>query len=630
MSLPSGGDSSRERNEPGSLRGVPGAGSAGVSGPGSTAPRQFAFTTRAHVAVDDATGAPIGLDDVDTRVGWLLDLITAAGTELTARLWQPVTFDVLAAGVDRQDRRMLAQGHVAAARLGWNPHYPDGVYVPSRVSRVVTAQVMASLRILAYRDTAITALSERFDPATGRITPPTAAADMVPLGFARGVRRQLVARARRTEDAQSARLRITDVQGPPQTSAMARLSAADRQLAQITVIGRELVLTVKLPTSPAPTGRGQWRRVRLTATIPGHLHGRAITDWHLPTLVLDHRGLLWRCAATEFVPGGDLGSATVAVGVDWSPSTLGAAAITTENSDGLSSDFRGWTYDDRGLGTKLARLQTEGQLLHRKAARLEKLAVAAEPEVRARLETKIAVLNGHRTAVGVKRGKINRELGFHFARQTADYAEAAGATVIAVEDLTTLETRGHGRVNNNRAAQSARRKAVTALAHTAAGAGVTVVSVPARGSSAQCPGCDEPLSRPGGYHDAWCSRCLVGGNRDHIAGVNLAKRALLGKTKVTRRRGQLPAVRVAEHAPVRKSRDKTSPTPSRPRHRRVRRSRPTVTPRAGVIPKQHVPAPRASVWDTVKLAPPHGDAGSRDTRPSPTHATPAADSMRST
>ncbi|MFD9667057.1 zinc ribbon domain-containing protein [Rhodococcus sp. NPDC059968] len=600
-------------------------------GPGSTASRQFAFTTRAHVAVDDATGEPIGLDDVDTRVGWLLDLIAAAGTELVARLWQPVTFDVLAAGRDHQDRRLPAEGHVAAARLGWNPTYPHGVYVPSRVTRVVTAQVMATLRTVAYRDAAITALSARFDPATGRLTTPTAVADFVPPGFARGVQRQLIAHVHRTDGAQSIRLRITDVQRPPQTSAMARLSAADRELAQITATGGELVLTVKLPTCPAPAGRAQWRRVRLTAAIPAHLHGRAITDWHLPTLVLDHRGLLWRCAATELVPtDDDLRSPAVAVGVDWSPSTLGAAAITTEAPEGLVSYYRGWTYDDRGLGIKLARLQAEGQLLHGKAARLTQLAATAEPEVRARLEEKIAILNGHRDAVGAKRGKINRELAFHFGRQVTDYATAAQAQVIAIEDLTTLETRGHGRVNNNRAAQSARRKAVTALAHAAAGVGVTVVSVPARGSSALCPRCDEPLARPGGYHTAWCPGCRLGGNRDHIAGVNLAKRALLGKGKVTRRRGQLPAIRVAEHAPVRKSRDKTSPTPSRPRHRRVRRSLPTVTPRLGVTPKQHVPAPQASVWDTVKPTPPHGDTGSRDTRTFQPSATPVAESMRST
>ncbi|QHE71019.1 zinc ribbon domain-containing protein [Rhodococcus sp. WAY2] len=599
-------------------------------GPESTAQRQFAFTTRAHVAVDDATGEPIGLDDLDTRVGWLLDLIAAAGTELTARLWQPVTFDVLAAGLDGAGRRLPAQGHVAAARLGWNPHYPDGIYVPSRVSRVVTAQVMASVRTLAFRDAAIAALSERFDPVTGTLAPPTEPGDSVPLGFARGVQRQLVAFSRRSDGAKSTRLRITDVQEPPRMAAMAGLSAADRQLAQLTAADHELVLTVKLPTSAAPAGRAQWRRVRLTAAIPAHLHGRAITDWHLPALVLDRKGLLWRCAATELIPAGDLTASTVAVGVDWSPSTLGAAAITADGPAGLSSDYRGWTYDDRGLGIKLARLQTEGQMLHRKAARLTRLAATAPPEVRAQLETKIAVLDAHRKAVGIKRGKINRELAFHFARQVTDSAAASGAEMIAVEDLTTLETRGHGRVNNNRAAQSARRQAVTALAHTAAAVGITVVSVPARGSSAQCPGCDEPLARPGGYHTAWCSGCRVGGNRDHVAGVNLAKRALLGKCKATRRRGRLPAIQVAEHAPVRKSRDKTSPTPRRPRHRRVRRSLPTATPRVGVTPKQHVPAPQASVWDTVEPAPPQGDAGSRDTRTSPTHATPVADSMRST
>ena len=598
-----------------------------MTGPGSTAPRQFAFTTRAHMAVDDATGEPIGLDDVDTRVGWLLDLITAAGAELVSRLWQPATFDVLATGLDRHDRRLPAQGHVAAARLGWNPRYPDGIYVPSRVGRVVTADVVATLRTLTFRDTAIAALSARFDPATGAVAPPTESADYVPPGFVRGVQRQLAAHARRSGAAPAGRLRITDVQGPPKTSAMAQLSAADRQLAQITMTKRELVLTVKLPTSPAPAGRAQWRRVRLTAAIPAHLHGRAVTDWHLPTLVLDRRGLLWRCAATELVPVNDPKSAAVAVGVDWSPSTLGAAAIAAEGPSGLSSDYRGWTYDDRGLGIKLGRLQAEGQMLHRKAARLTRLAATAPPEVRALLEEKIAVLNEHREAVGIKRGRINRELAFHFARQVTDYAAAADAEMIAVEDLTTLETRDHGRVNNNRAAQSARRRAVAALAHTAAGVGVPVVSVPARGSSAQCPGCDEPLARPGGYHTAWCPRCRVGGNRDHLAGVNLAKRALLGRNKVTRRRGRLPAIRVAEHAPVRPSRDKNGPTPSRPRHRRVRRSLPTVTRPLGVNPKQHVPAPQASVWDTVKPTPPHGDAGSRDTRPSPT-PTPVADSMR--
>jgi hypothetical protein len=409
---------------------------------------------------------------------------------------------------------------------------------------------------------------------------------------------------------------------------MARLSAADHQLSQITVADGVMVLTLKLPTHEDPTGRAQWRRVRLIAAIPPHLHTRAITDWHLPTLVLDHRGLLLRCAATEHVPAADLNAATTAVGVDWSPATLGAAAIVTERPDGLVSDYRGFTYDDRGLGIKLARLQAEGQHLHRKAARLTRLAATAPPEVRANLEGKIAVLDAHRAAVGVKRGKINRELAFHFGREVTDYAAAAGAAVIGVEDLSTLETRGHGRVNNNRAAQSARRKAVDALAHTAAGVGVAVVSVPARGTSALCPGCNDKLSRPGGYHRAWCARCKVGGNRDHVAAVNLAKRALLGRRTAIRKRGQHPQIRVTEHAPVRQCRDKKSPTPSRPRHRRVRRSVPTATLPVGVNHIRIVPAPRASVWDTVKPAAPHGVTGIRDVPTSPTSATSVADSMR--
>ncbi|RVW08870.1 transposase [Prescottella agglutinans] len=593
--------------------------------------RQFSFSTRPHAAVDGVTGEPVGLDDVDVRVGWLLDLVAAAGAELLERLWHPVTFDVLAAGLDRQDRRLPAQGHVAAARLGWTPRYPDGVYAPSRVTRMVTAQVVSTLRTLAFRDAAIVSLSARFDPVTGRIAPPDNVSDHVPSGFARGVRRQLATRARDGAVGEGVgRLRITDVQGPPQVAAMARLSATDKQFAQLAVTGGELVLTVKLPTSPAPQGRSGWRWVRLTAAVPAHLCVRAVTDWHLPTLTLDHRGLLLRCAATESVPAADAAAGLVAVGVDWSPSTLGATAIAADGPGGLSSTYRGWTYDDRGLGVKLARLQAEGQLLHRKAACLARLAATAPPEVRARLEAKIAVLDGNRTAVGVKRAKINRELAFHFARQVTDHATTVGARVIAVEDLATLEPKNRGRGNNNRAAQSARRKAVAALAHTAAGAGIEVVTVPARGSSALCPGCNEELTRPGGYHTARCGPCGLHGNRDHVAGVNLAKRVLLGRGRIVRRPGHLPAIRVAEHAPVRKSRDKNQPTPARPRHRRVRRSLHLNTHRAGVKPNNPVPAPQASVWDTVKPAAPRCDTGSRDTHGTPPPATPVVESARST
>lgn len=246
------------------------------------------------------------------------------------------------------------------------------------------------------------------------------------------------------------------------------------------------------------------------------------------------------------------------------------------------------------------------------------------------MEAKITVLATHRAAIGAKRGTINRELAFHFARQVTDYAAAAGATVIAVEDLATLEPRGHGRVNNNRAAQSARRRAVDALEHTAAGAGIEVVAVPARGSSALCPGCNAPVTRPGGYHSAWCGHCSLGGNRDHVAGVNLAKRVLVAKTTVVRRRGHTPRVNDTAHAPVRRCRDKTGPTPPRPRHRRVRHSSLPVLPRAGVNPNNHVPAPGASVWDTAEPVALQSDTGSRAERVSAQNAAVVAGSNRFT
>jgi hypothetical protein len=65
---------------------------------------------------------PIGLDDIDTRVRWLLDLISGAETELLTRLWHTTTFDTLAAGRD-SDRRTVTAGHCpstdASRRRGW-------------------------------------------------------------------------------------------------------------------------------------------------------------------------------------------------------------------------------------------------------------------------------------------------------------------------------------------------------------------------------------------------------------------------------------------------------------------------------------------------------------------------------
>ena len=179
----------------------------------------------------------------------------------------------------------------------------------------------------------------------------------------------------------------------------------------------------------------------------------------------------------------------------------------------LESAFEGHGYNDRGLGTRLFRLQREGEILTGKIARTGHLADGLEESspLRAALEAKIAARKELRTQLGAKRFRVNRELAFHFAGWATGYAREAGATTIAVEDLSTLTAGGIGRTNNNKVAQSARRKAVDATAHLGARIGLEIVEVPARGTSARCPGCDRALTRPGGYHHARCRPCGLPG-----------------------------------------------------------------------------------------------------------------------
>ena len=138
-----------------------------------------------------------------------------------------------------------------------------------------------------------------------------------------------------------------------------------------------------------------------------------------------------------------------------------------------------------------------------------------------------------------------------------------------------------------------------------------MIEVPARGTSARCPGCDAQLARTGGYHHARCQPCGLEGNRDQIASVNIGKRVIAGQDGLTsdRRTGR-KRVRQAAHARVRRvRRAKGAPTPRWTRRKRVRNS---VAPVAVTTAKTVFPAPQASVWDTNQ---PSGTRASRITPP---------------
>lgn len=465
--------------------------------------------------------------------------------------------------------------------------------MPSRVLRLAQASVVPILKTMAFRDALIGPVIAALDE-DGRLDRQRLGEDRaryVTSAFLRNVCRQL--RRTGSEPVSS----VTEIQNPPTVARIARLGAADGQLVELDASASAGVwLRLKLPTSAAPTGRGGWAWCRLWCPIPPHAKHRDIACWHLPTLCVQRGEPLLRFTITETVPEPATATATAALGIDWSPAALGAATMVAERDGLLVTDARTHVYDDRGLGIKLARLQAEGQALTGKIARLANLAANAPESTKARLDAKIAVLQDTRRALGAKRVRLNRDMAFDFAATMTAMATGSGAGVIAVEDLRDLETRGHGRVNNNRAAQSARRRAVAALEHTAARAGLEVVMCPPRGTSANCPGCNKELTRPGGYHTATCEPCAIHrANRDQIAGQNIAKRVLLAKTRVKRPKGKPKRITTAEHQPVRKTRQKTTATPKQRRHKRTRHSI-AITPTRAQRPT-NLPARTASMWD---------------------------------
>jgi hypothetical protein len=547
---------------------------------------QSVVPLRIGAAIDEVTGEVV---DIRKLIGWLLDLIADLSTDLMERCWQPASFTALHEGVDSLGRKLPSAAAVVAQRLGWIPQPADGVYVPSRVLRLAQANVVPILKTLAHRDRLIPLVAGALDARgyldaalLGEQCPEVSAA------FGRNLARQL----RRAGVGEISS--ITQLQSVPAVPRLARLGAVDAQLAALDAADPPGVwLRIKLPSTAAPAGQVDWRWYKLWCPVPSHLTGRDIGIWHLPTISMHRGAALLRFTITEAVAEPDTANATAALGVDWSPASLGAATMVAETNGQLLTDARTHVYNDRGLGQRLARLQSEGECLSAKIDRLTALAADAPEATQARLQAKIAVLQEHRAALGAKRRRINREMAFDFAKTMTTMATGSGAGVIAVEDLRDLEARGRGKTNNNRAAQSARRQAYRALEHTAARSGLEVVMCPPRGTSALCPGCDHELTRPDGYHSASCPDCGINGaDRDQIAGQNIAKRVLLAKDRVKRPRKKPKRITTIAHQPVTKTREKTTSTPKQRRHKRTRHT----APRSKTTNKAY-PARQASVWD---------------------------------
>jgi hypothetical protein len=134
---------------------------------------------------------------------------------------------------------------------------------------------------------------------------------------------------------------------------------------------------------------------------------------------------------------------------------------------------------------------------------------------------------------------LNQALAWSAARWAVDQATAVGASVIYLEDLTTLEARGT-RTGNARLSGQVRGQIATNIRHLAAKAGIAVVTVPARGTSKYCPRCGTGGSilhhaaapdRAGerGWKWAICARCGLSCDRDWAAAERIVARGLLSQ-----------------------------------------------------------------------------------------------------
>jgi hypothetical protein len=302
--------------------------------------------------------------------------------------------------------------------------------------------------------------------------------------------------------------------------------------------------------------------------------------------------------------------------VDWGLNTLlSAGAARLDAGETSSAAGSGAQYRAAGVLAKAHRLRRQGEALHAKASHYDRLIAGDQAHP---LNPRRAVLAEQIRHVSQRRGNLNDALARSAARWAVDQALAASASasVIYLEDLRSMEAAGMGRALNTRLSQTVRGKIATWTRRLAAETGIAVVTVPARGTSAQCPRClaplrhtaapDKPAQR--GWKWALCPSPACGwqGDRDQGAWQRIAARGLTHQhTTITDRSSQtmtVPAIKdsleaaavvVPEPARARPNTSRARRTSSCPAPRRRRAPSPARPPgRTGQRPEGHAPRVR--------------------------------------
>lgn len=551
-----------------------------------------------RAAVEEKTGEVLPAVVLVERVGWAADLVSGMTDTLLADHWNTADVDVLAAGEDPGGRKLPSNAWMALRRLGWTVGPDGGFRVNDRIVRMAQETAGRTLRSAKWRADLTAAVIETWpaDPAKRTSEEWDAVREAVPGGrslpssVVRGRTRQIAdfvkKHGRMPVD-------VFEAEAAPRTARMLLLSACDGQ--QTTIERADdpsrALLRLQLPTRPDPRSYADWTWVACPIALPPTIPARAVL--HLPTLRIHQGRVRADLAYTHAVPKTRRSGHTVALGVDWGLNTLLSAGAARLGVDGtITALGAGGMFRVAGVMAKQHRLRRQSEHLHTKTDHYHRLIDGAEQHA---LTGKIAVLSEEIRAVSAHRSNLNDALVWAAARWAVDQAIAAGASVIHVEDLRSMEARSMGRTHNTRMSQQVRGRIVERMRHLAAETGIAVVTVPARNTSKHCPRCLVPLrhrkapDRPTtpGWKWARCGACGWQGDRDQGAWQRIAARGLTHQTKtVTDRTSGTMAIRsvinrleagavIAPTAPQ-ASRDRTKTGPTRhhtagptPRRRRT-------------------------------------------------------------
>jgi hypothetical protein len=575
---------------------------------------------------DEATGQALTPAVLAGRTGWCASLVQGMAAGLIAGHWNAGDLRALASGADAQGRALPSNAWMALRRLGWTASPRGNVTVNDRIVRMAQEQAGRVLRSAAWRDRLVSVVLAAWptDPAKRTAGEWDAVRAALPGGehVASAVIR---ARTRQIARFTAARGRLPadvfELEEPPTVPPVLVLAACDRQQASIgrSPAGpRMALLRLQLPSRPDPRSRKDWSWVAVQLTLPPTVPAGAVL--HLPTLRVAGGRVHADVPFTRPVPRARRDGHVTALGVDWGLNTLLSAGAVRQDPDGtIAALGAGGQFRAGGVLAKAARLRRHSERLQARLDHYERL-MAGDP--RHPLSAKTDALIEEADRIAARRANLNDALAWSAARWAADQALAAGATVIYLEDLRSLEARGMGKTMNTRLSQTVRGKIADHLRHISAGIGIAVVTVPPRGTSRCCPRCLAQLrhckapDRPAvpGWKWARCPACGWQGDRDQGSWQRIAARGLAHQAKTAAPPGEPMTIWKVDVAlevravvsPYASGRDrsKVGPTPRRTTSCQAPRRRPAPSPRdtRGQRPEGHATRarlrlPRAATRD---------------------------------